>query len=312
MLFWRRGWDRSPVRRRVGTIAAVATGTVAVSSAAFAAAVPGPGGVLGPGTPVDASATGSGSGGHLPSLLPLAQSVADTTATSTAVTISPDARSAKPNAPVLLTVRATMAGSLPLAGQSVRVLVANGSRWVTTAVLRTDAAGTANITAHLLTTTRITVAFDGTNVLRPTTAAPTTVAIVTPRVPRVSDTGTVTAAMSSVGSKAVYLTSLQKGKPYVWGATGPNAFDCSGLTQYVYKQLGRWLPRTTDQQYAATVHVARSAKQPGDLIFFGAPGGMYHMGIYAGNGYLWHAPETGRTVELDPLWTSNYYVGRVM
>ncbi len=117
---------------------------------------------------------------------------------------------------------------------------------------------------------------------------------------------------SSIGAKAVYLASLQRGKPYVYGAEGPYAFDCSGLVQYVFKQLGRSLPRTAQQQFAASLRVPQAGKQPGDLIFFGSPSNITHVAIYAGNGYVWSAPETGRTVSLVPIWTSTYYVGRVM
>ncbi|WP_198543109.1 NlpC/P60 family protein, partial [Pseudofrankia sp. BMG5.36] len=116
----------------------------------------------------------------------------------------------------------------------------------------------------------------------------------------------------TIGEKAVYLASLQAGKPYVWGATGPNAFDCSGFAQYIYKQLGRYLPRTAQQQYNATIHVPQSAKQPGDLIFFGTPDNITHMGIYAGNGYMWAAPQSGDVVKYEPIYTSRYYVGRVL
>ncbi|OHV74298.1 hypothetical protein BCD48_31930 [Pseudofrankia sp. BMG5.36] len=89
------------------------------------------------------------------------------------------------------------------------------------------------------------------------------------------------------------------------------SFDCSGLVQYVYKQLGKSLPRTTDQQVAATVRISRGSEQPGDLIFFGEPGSIYHEGIYAGDGQIWVAPKSGDVVKLEPIWTSSYYVGRV-
>jgi cell wall-associated NlpC family hydrolase len=116
---------------------------------------------------------------------------------------------------------------------------------------------------------------------------------------------------SSLGAKVVYLASLQAGKPYVFGAEGPNAFDCSGLVQYVYKQLGRSIPRTTNEQYAVAQKIPQSAKQPGDLIFFGTPRSIYHMGIYAGNGRIWAAPRSGQAVHLQTLWTTNYLVGRI-
>ncbi|SBW28748.1 hypothetical protein FDG2_5944 [Candidatus Protofrankia californiensis] len=80
----------------------------------------------------------------------------------------------------------------------------------------------------------------------------------------------------------------------------------------MFKQLGRSLPRTTDQQYAATTRVARGSEQIGDLIFFGAPGNIYHMGLYAGDGKMWAAPKTGDVVKLQTIWTSSYSVGRVL
>ncbi len=119
------------------------------------------------------------------------------------------------------------------------------------------------------------------------------------------------ASASSLGAKIVYLASKQAGKPYMWGAQGPNAFDCSGLVQYVYKQLGRNIPRVTDAQYAAAQKVSQGAKQPGDLIFFGSPGNIYHVGIYAGNDMIWAAPHSGTVVRLQKIYSSHYLVGRI-
>ncbi len=305
--------------RRTMTIAAVTTGTIAASTAAFAGVTPGGGADGGS----EASLIGnSSSSSGAPLLLNIAQSVADTEAVATAVSITPDHASVAPNAPVMLSVRAVQSGGAPLADQPVRVVVAIGTTWRTTAVLRTDASGRASIPAHLLTTTKVSVIFDGTGALRPALASATTVNVVVPQQPTTggggggginpADVGLTNAPGSTIGSKAVYLASLQRGKPYVWGATGPYSFDCSGLVQYVYKQLGRYLPRTAESQYESTTRIAQSAKQPGDLIFFGSPGDIYHVAIYAGNGYIWQAPQTGETVQLVPIWSSSYYVGRVL
>ncbi len=116
---------------------------------------------------------------------------------------------------------------------------------------------------------------------------------------------------SSFGAKVVYLASKQAGKPYVWGAQGPRAFDCSGLVHYVYKQLGRSIPRVANAQYAASQKIPQSARQPGDLIFFGRPGSIHHVGIYAGNGMMWAAPHTGAVIRLQKVYTSSYLVGRI-
>ncbi|MGF6887662.1 cell wall-associated NlpC family hydrolase [Nocardia sp. GAS34] len=95
------------------------------------------------------------------------------------------------------------------------------------------------------------------------------------------------------------------GDPYVWGAEGPNAFDCSGLVQFSAEQAGiKGMPRTSQEQYAATIKhpVSLNNLQPGDLVFseFGA-GGPGHVMIYAGDGNVVEAPHTGDVVKLYPV-----------
>lgn len=89
------------------------------------------------------------------------------------------------------------------------------------------------------------------------------------------------------------------GSPYVWGATGPDAFDCSGLAQAAYRAAGVSLPRTTYAQISAGQRVARSQLLPGDLVFFYS--GISHVGIYAGNGQMIHAPRPGAPVRVAPV-----------
>ncbi len=115
------------------------------------------------------------------------------------------------------------------------------------------------------------------------------------------------AAGGGSNGQAVSIASAQAGEPYVYGAAGPNSFDCSGFTQYVYGQMGISIPRTTSAQQAAATPVAQSAARPGDLIFIGSP--AYHVGIYAGNGQFWTAPKSGDVVKLQNIWAS-YTVGR--
>lgn len=91
------------------------------------------------------------------------------------------------------------------------------------------------------------------------------------------------------------------GKKYVWGATGPNTFDCSGLTQYVYGKLGISLTRTTYTQVRQGQYVAPKDVQPGDLVFFGSIRSPHHVGIYAGDGMFIHAPQTGDVVKYSKL-----------
>jgi len=109
---------------------------------------------------------------------------------------------------------------------------------------------------------------------------------------------------SVVGIALQYL-----GTPYVWGASGPGAFDCSGFTSYVYAQVGVSLPHNAAAQYSYGVPVARDQLEPGDLVFFD---GLGHVGLYIGGGNFVHAPHTGDVVKISSLYDSWYaatYVG---
>lgn len=98
------------------------------------------------------------------------------------------------------------------------------------------------------------------------------------------------------------------GRPYVWGASGPSSFDCSGLTMWAYKQVGINLPHYTGSQWNAGTHVSRSQLQPGDLVFFYSD--LHHMGIYVGAGKMLHAPRTGDVVRIAPM-AGRPYAGAV-
>ncbi len=106
------------------------------------------------------------------------------------------------------------------------------------------------------------------------------------------------------------LAKKQLGDPYVYGATGPNAFDCSGFTSFVYKNNGYSLARMCSGQMAQGVIVSREGLQVGDLIFFGpSMGGVNHVGIYAGDGQVIHAGSKGICyAELDGVWCSSNYL----
>lgn len=118
------------------------------------------------------------------------------------------------------------------------------------------------------------------------------------------------ASASSRGDQVVQYAGQQQGKPYKYGAEGPNSFDCSGLTKYVYAHFGVRLPHNADAQYHHTYYVSRSAIQPGDLVFVPGNGGMQHVGIYSGNGRWWSADHSGTSVRNEPIWASNWVGGR--
>lgn len=109
---------------------------------------------------------------------------------------------------------------------------------------------------------------------------------------------------SSVGGSVVDVALRYVGVPYVWGGASPSGFDCSGLVQYSYAQVGVSLPHSSRAQYNVGVAVARSDLQPGDLVFFGSP--IHHVGIYVGGGNMVHAPYTGANVRVNSIDRSNY------
>jgi cell wall-associated NlpC family hydrolase len=108
-----------------------------------------------------------------------------------------------------------------------------------------------------------------------------------------------TEAPNSRASTAIAYAYEKLGSPYVWGATGPDAFDCSGLMQAAYRAAGISLPRTTYAQINAGQRVSRSELRPGDLVFFYS--GISHVGLYVGNGQMVHAPNPSAPVRLAPI-----------
>jgi cell wall-associated NlpC family hydrolase len=118
-----------------------------------------------------------------------------------------------------------------------------------------------------------------------------------------SDTGSGSAgtvvANSAAAQTAVDTALAQLGDPYVWAASGPNSFDCSGLTQFAYAAAGISLPHSSSAQSGMGAPVSRSDLQPGDLVFFYSP--VSHVGIYIGNGQMVHASTSGEPVKISSL-----------
>lgn len=105
----------------------------------------------------------------------------------------------------------------------------------------------------------------------------------------------------SGGQVAVQAALSRLGDPYVWGAAGPNSFDCSGLTMWAWAHAGVQLPHYSGAQYDSTTHIPMSELQPGDLVFFADPG--EHEAMYIGNGQIVEAPHTGADVRIMPLYS---------
>jgi peptidoglycan DL-endopeptidase CwlO len=120
---------------------------------------------------------------------------------------------------------------------------------------------------------------------------------------------TYTGPTSTQAEQAVAFAYAQLGKPYQWGATGPYSYDCSGLVQAAWAAAGVAIPRDTYEQWAALPHIAASAIQPGDLLYYD---GVGHVAMYVGDGYIIDAPQTGMDVEKIPIdtpWYASAFVG---
>ncbi|MEU8570995.1 NlpC/P60 family protein [Streptomyces pathocidini] len=114
-----------------------------------------------------------------------------------------------------------------------------------------------------------------------------------------SSSGSSSDAYAAKAEKAIAFARAQIGKPYVWGATGPSSFDCSGLTQAAWKAAGVSLPRTTWDQVEVGTRVATEDLKPGDLVFFYDD--ISHVGLYIGDGQMIHAPKPGANVRTEAI-----------
>jgi cell wall-associated NlpC family hydrolase len=127
-------------------------------------------------------------------------------------------------------------------------------------------------------------------------------------------TTTAAAASSATAQNAVNVALAQVGKPYRYGAAGPDAFDCSGLVYFATHRAGfGQVPRTSSQQARFMDRVKRGRMRPGDFVFFTGRSGVYHVGFYAGRRdgrrVVVHAPSTGSRVRTEAIWTDRWFAG---
>jgi peptidoglycan DL-endopeptidase CwlO len=120
------------------------------------------------------------------------------------------------------------------------------------------------------------------------------------------DLGNSTSA-SGRAAAAFAAAQTKIGSPYVYGATGPSSYDCSGLTSWAYAQAGVAIPRTSQAQANAGTHLSLSQLQVGDLVIF--YGDQHHVGLYAGNGQVLHAPRTGTVVRYEAIGNMPFQFG---
>ncbi|GAA0467209.1 hypothetical protein Aca07nite_71380 [Actinoplanes capillaceus] len=120
------------------------------------------------------------------------------------------------------------------------------------------------------------------------------------------------AAAQAIGTRVVTEAARHKGKRYKFGAVGPQRFDCSGFTLYVYKKTtGKKLPHKAHLQQGYGKAVSKANAKPGDLIIIRSGSRGTHAGIYAGGGKMWSSPRTGKTVSKQKIWSKNYVVRRL-
>lgn len=115
---------------------------------------------------------------------------------------------------------------------------------------------------------------------------------------------------NATAAAAIAAARSRIGLPYVWGATGPDSFDCSGLTQWSYAHAGILLPRTAAEQWNAGPHPSLADLEPGDLLFFatniGDPATIHHVTMYIGQGQMIAAPQTGENVQIQPVYMMGF------
>jgi cell wall-associated NlpC family hydrolase len=119
------------------------------------------------------------------------------------------------------------------------------------------------------------------------------------------------AVKTDIRAEIVTTAAKQKGKPYRFGADGPNSFDCSGLVKYVFSKYGIKLPHNSSAQLGYGKRVSKNNAKPGDLVFVMSGSHATHVAIYAGNGTWWEAPHTGARVRHVKIWSTNVQYRRI-
>jgi peptidoglycan DL-endopeptidase CwlO len=182
-----------------------------------------------------------------------------------------------------------------VAGQ-VRFQAWKGGRWATVATRTVSSAGAASISFRTYTAHTYRAVYLGGGATHTSAAS-----------------GKVWVAVVASRAKVLSVARKLVGKPYRYAASGPSAFDCSGFTKYVYrKATGRVLPHKANSQQRYGKAVAKSKALPGDLIVIRNGSYGYHVGIYAGAGYMYDSPKPGTTVGKHKIWSSSYVVRRLV
>ena len=224
------------------------------------------------------------------------------------------------------------AGGKPFRSQPVRLEEGTGSNWKTVGNALANPDGSVTFRVKPTKSTSYRLSYIGARAFGGSSSAVQAVTVKAPPPPPVVRTTTVSSsssggswapagashigsngrAASANGAAAVAAAAAQSGKPYVFGASGPNAFDCSGLTMFVYAQFGVRLPHLADSQKNYGTPVSAADAAPGDLMIFLDGGYGYHAGIYAGGNTMYDAPRAGSTVGRHTIWSTNVIFRRLV
>jgi len=182
------------------------------------------------------------------------------------------------------------------------------AHWHKAATTKTDDNGRAVLKRRLAHTMQWQVRYAGDFLQDKAHSRVSTVKVLPPPPPPAPKTSTTP---TSFDQQVLAEAARHKGAPYQYGAAGPNRFDCSGFTMYVFGRFGISLSHNAASQYGQTHHISSANKRPGDLIFFYNSSGIYHVGIYAGGGQMWAATHSGDVVRYESIYEASYVVGRV-
>jgi cell wall-associated NlpC family hydrolase len=221
-----------------------------------------------------------------------------------------------------------MHGGATIRQDVVRLQARSGGAWKTIRSKRLSHAGVVAFTVWPQRTRYYRLAYPGGLALAASVSPLTRIAVLP--APKPTSSVTTSAATGGTGSagtaasvasvagvsgkraRVLAIAASLTGKAYSYGAAGPNAFDCSGFTQYVFRKVGISLPHQANAQKSRGVGVSRANARPGDLIIFLDGGYGYHVGIYAGGSYMYDSPRPGQRVGKHKIWTWNVVFRRVL
>jgi len=212
--------------------------------------------------------------------------------------------------------RVTKGGSVRLTGKVthgktvvrrdiVRLQVRKGGAWTYMKGKHLSSRGSVTFTVHPPRKLSYRLWYPGGRSLAASASSAATIKVVAKAKAKV-------AKVSGKRARALAIARSLFGRPYVFGAAGPRAFDCSGYTQYVYRKVGVRLPHKANGQKTRGVKVSRGSARAGDLVVFLRGGYGYHVGIYAGGKYMYDSPRPGLRIGKHKIWSSNVVFRRVL